>query len=64
MNQIRFRDRVSCSVEEACEATGLGRTTLYKLIKERRVAKKKIGRRTVLLVPTLVAEIKSSAPKR
>ena len=64
MSQIPFRDRVSCTVEEACEATGLGRTTLYKLIKERRVAKKKIGRRTVLLVPTLLAEIESSAPKQ
>jgi excisionase family DNA binding protein len=64
MSQIPFRDRVSCTVEEACEATGLGRTTLYKLIKERRVAKKKIGRRTVLLVSTLLAEIESSSPKQ
>ena len=64
MSQIPFRDRVSCTVDEACEATGLGRTTLYKLIKERRVAKKKIGRRTVLLVPTLLAEIESSSRNR
>ena len=45
---------------EACWATGLGRTTLYKLIKESRVAARKIGRRTVILVPTLLAEIDSS----
>jgi excisionase family DNA binding protein len=59
-NLIAFRDRVSCTVEEACWATGLGRTTLYKLIKEGRVTARKIGRRTVILVPTLLAEIESS----
>lgn len=59
-NLIAFRDRVSCTVEEACGATGLGRTTLYKLIKESRIAARKIGRRTVILVPTLLAEIESS----
>jgi excisionase family DNA binding protein len=59
-NLIAFRDRVSCTVEEACWATGLGRTTLYKLIKEGRIAARKIGRRTVILVPTLLAEIESS----
>jgi excisionase family DNA binding protein len=56
-NTIAFRDRVSCTVEEACSATGLGRTTLYKLIKERRIAARKVGRRTVVLVATLLAEI-------
>ena len=52
INLIPFRDRVSSTVKETCWATGLGRTTLYELIKERRVAKKKkIGRRTVILCP-------------
>jgi len=64
INLIPFRDRVSCTVEEACWATGLGRTTIYKLIKERRIATKKIGRRTVILVPTLLAEIESSCAKQ
>jgi excisionase family DNA binding protein len=63
MNQIAFRDRVSCTVKEACAATGVGRTTLYKLINESRIAAAKIGRRTVILIPTLLAEIESSCAK-
>ena len=63
--QIPFRKRVSCSVEEACWATGLGRTTLYKLLKQqsRIIVTKKIGRRTVILVPTLLAVIESDCAK-
>jgi len=63
-NPIPFRERVSCTIDEARFATGLGRTTLYKLIKERRIATKKVGRRTVILVPTLLAEIEGACPKR
>jgi excisionase family DNA binding protein len=63
MNQIPFRDRVSCTVKEACAATGVGRTTLYKLINESRIAATKIGRRTVILIPTLLTEIESSCAK-
>jgi excisionase family DNA binding protein len=60
---IPFRERISCTVVEACVATGLGRTTVYKLIKERRIAAKKVGRRTVILVPTLLAEIEAACAK-
>jgi excisionase family DNA binding protein len=59
MIAIPFRARISCTVEEACWATGLGRTTIYKLIKEGRIEAKKIGRRTVILVSTLLVEIES-----
>jgi excisionase family DNA binding protein len=57
MTGIPFRERISCTVAEACDATGIGRTKLYELIRLKQVAAKKIGRRTVILIPTLLAEI-------
>lgn len=29
---VPFRERISCTVDEACVVTGLGRTKLYELI--------------------------------
>jgi excisionase family DNA binding protein len=57
MTGIPFRERISCTVAEACDATGIGRTKLYELIRLKQVSAKKIGRRTVILIPTLLAEI-------
>jgi excisionase family DNA binding protein len=57
MTGIPFRERIRCTVAEACDATGIGRTKLYELIRLKQVAAKKIGRRTVILIPTLLAEI-------
>jgi excisionase family DNA binding protein len=57
MTGIPFRERISCTVAEACDATGIGRTKLYELIRLKQVSAKKIGRRTVVLIPTLLAEI-------
>jgi excisionase family DNA binding protein len=52
MTGIPFRERISCTVAEACDATGIGRTKLYELIRLKQVTAKKIGRRTVILIPT------------
>jgi hypothetical protein len=57
MTGIPFRERISCTVAEAFDATGIGRTKLYELIRLKQVSAKKIGRRTVVLIPTLLAEI-------
>lgn len=40
--------RLSYTVKEACEATGLGVTTIYELIKAGRLRKVKIGTRTLI----------------
>jgi hypothetical protein len=49
-----FRDRLGCTPIEACRALGIGRTLLYQLIAGGRVAVRKLGRRTVVSVPSLL----------
>ena len=53
-HQLPFRERIGCSPSEACEALGVGRTLLYKLISEGRIEVKKLGRRTIVSVPSLL----------
>jgi excisionase family DNA binding protein len=50
---VPFRERISCTVDEACSATGLGRAKLYEEIAAGRVEVRKVGRRTLVLVPSL-----------
>ena len=51
--------RLAYSVAEACEASGIGRTTLYDLIKSGKLVARKCGRRTVILVDDLAAALKN-----
>jgi excisionase family DNA binding protein len=57
VHSLPFRERPTCSINEACAATGLGRTTLYALIKKERVAATKVGRKTLVVVATLLAAV-------
>jgi excisionase family DNA binding protein len=52
---IPFAQRLACTVEEACEVTGLGRTKLYELIGDGRLDTTTIGRRRLVLVRSLLA---------
>jgi excisionase family DNA binding protein len=55
LNQtLPFRERLGCSPSEACVALGVGRTFLYQLIAERRVEVTKLGRRTIVSIPSLL----------
>jgi hypothetical protein len=54
MNAIPFRDRISCTIDEACVATGIGRTKLYEEISAGRVETRKIGKRTLVVVKSLL----------
>jgi hypothetical protein len=54
---IPFRERLSCTIPEACAATGIGRTKLYEEISAGRVQVRKFGTRTVVVVHSLVALI-------
>jgi hypothetical protein len=55
LNQtLPFRERLGCSPNEACIALGIGRTFLYDLIAERRVEVRKLGRRTIVSIPSLL----------
>lgn len=50
---VPFAQRLACTVAEACEATGLGRTKLYELIGEGLLHTTTIGRRRLVMVHSL-----------
>lgn len=51
---ITFPERPTCSIAEACQAVGFGRTKLYELMDEGLVESVKIGRRRLVRVPSLL----------
>jgi hypothetical protein len=61
---IPFRERVSCTIPEACNATGLGRSKLYEEIQLKRVRTVKIGKRTLVVVASLVSLIEDDGAKQ
>ena len=63
MNAIPFRDRISCTIDEACAATGLGRTKLYEEIGAGRVRVTKVGKRTLVWIDSLRSMIEAHAPR-
>lgn len=52
---IPFAHRLSCTIAEACEATGLGRTKLYELIGDGHLTTATVGRRCLVLVRSLLS---------
>jgi excisionase family DNA binding protein len=50
---IPFAQRLGCTIAEACEVTGLGRTKLYELIGAGCLATTTVGRRRLVLVHSL-----------
>src|SRR4030088_3019763 len=50
-----FTQRLTCTIDDACEATGLGRTKLYELIGAGLVVTTTIGRRRLVVVRSLLA---------
>jgi excisionase family DNA binding protein len=58
---IPFGERLTCTIAEACEATGLGRTKLYELIGEGRIDTTAIGRRRLVKVRSLQRLLESAA---
>ena len=67
LNQtLPFRERLGCSPNEACVALGIGRTLLYDLIAEGRVEVRKLRRRTIVSVPSLLKLLDGQAaePRR
>jgi hypothetical protein len=60
-SSIPFRERISCTIPEACSATGLGRTKLYEEIVAGRVQVRKFGTRTLVVVDSLIGLIDPAA---
>ena len=52
---IPFAERLSCTIDEACEATGLGRTKLYELMATGQLLTTTVGRRRLVMVRSLFA---------
>ena len=52
---LPFAERLSCTIDEACEATGLGRTKLYELIGAGQLITATVGRRRLVIVRSLLA---------
>jgi len=51
---IPFDQRPSCTLREACRATGLSRTTLYERMAAGQLKTTTIGRRRLVNVPSLL----------
>ena len=50
---IPFAQRLTCTIDEACQATGLGRTKLYELIGAGYLDTTTIGRRRLVVIDSL-----------
>ncbi|WP_461355182.1 helix-turn-helix domain-containing protein [Bradyrhizobium sp. USDA 4454] len=50
-----FAERLSCTIDEACEVTGLGRTKVYELIGSGELVTTTVGRRRLVIVRSLIA---------
>jgi excisionase family DNA binding protein len=57
---IPFSQRLSCTIDEACEATSLGRTKLYELIGAGHVATTTVGRRRLVMVRGLLSFLEAN----
>ena len=54
-SRMPFAQRLTCTIDDACEVTGLGRTKLYELIGTGRIVTTTIGRRRLVGVRSLLA---------
>lgn len=52
--RIPFAERPTCSVAEAVEASGLGRSTIYDLMRDGQIEWTKVRTRRLVRVPSLL----------
>jgi excisionase family DNA binding protein len=52
---VPFIERITCTIEEACEVSGLGRSRIYELLADGRLEAVKIDRRRLVKVKSLKA---------
>jgi excisionase family DNA binding protein len=55
------QDRLAYSIAEASSLTGIGRTTLYRLMDRGELQSRKIGRRRLILASALLALVEPPA---
>jgi hypothetical protein len=54
-NNIPFRERVTCTVQDAQAATGISKRKLFELLPQ--IESRKIGRRRLILVRSLIKRL-------
>lgn len=52
-------NKVAATINEAAQITGLGRSSIYQLINDGKLTRRKYGSRTLILVEELEAFVKS-----
>lgn len=62
VEQIPFWDRLTCSVDEACTVTSLGRSSVIKMMDSGKLETRKIGRRRLVLIRSLQALVAPPTP--
>ena len=55
---VPFSERPTCTIAEACEASGLGRTKLYEAMADGRLVSIKIDNRRLVVVASLLEMLK------
>jgi hypothetical protein len=60
--QLPFRERLTCTVAEAVEATGLCRDVVYDRINSGALASRLVGKRRLISVASLVALVEGPQP--
>ena len=60
LHMVPFAQKLTCTINEACEATGLGRTKLYELIGDGHLATTTVGRRRLVVVRSLLSLLESN----
>jgi excisionase family DNA binding protein len=53
-----FAARLTCSVRDGCEATGFSPQTIYRWIASGRLESRKVGRKRLIVVPSLLKILK------
>jgi excisionase family DNA binding protein len=57
---VPFAQKLTCTINQACEVTGLGRTKLYELIGDGHLATTTVGRRRLVVVLSLLSLLDSN----
>ena len=60
---VPFQERPTCTVAEACDAVGLGKTKFYELMGAGAVETISVGRRRLVRVPSLLRFLDQKTPQ-
>jgi hypothetical protein len=53
-NPVPISGRITCTIPDACDVSGLKRSSIYKALGSGKLKSVKVGRRRLVLVPSLL----------